>query len=199
MKKFLTLALVTGLTVSNVYCQYAGQGLISKANKLRTAYKKVLGTSNKASSETNFFKEFPNTFNELNALYGFNNDTPAVLYNDASKHILEVFNELKSINDTLYYRKIIGISIGGKWDADAINYFQDGLQKHVTQNTTLTCYILKQLPENDIRSFWYFYFDSPHPKENLESDLMSIEQIDSVIFKYLIEEHKKVVADWREH
>jgi hypothetical protein len=131
----------------------------AKALKLKNAYRLAVTSTNKKKYEAQFFNEFPNTFKELNELYGYENDKPAPLYHDAVKHIKELFNNIKSVNDTVYYQKIASIAKNARWDADAISYFQDGLQKRVASNSTLTLFILRNKPDKEVTSFWAFYFD----------------------------------------
>ncbi|MES2808909.1 MAG: hypothetical protein V4619_09815 [Bacteroidota bacterium] len=131
----------------------------AKALRLKRAYQQATTSADKKRNELQFFNEFPNTFNELNALYGYVNDKPAPLYHDAVNHILNLFNNLKTVKDTLYFKKIVSIAKNAYWDADAVSYFQDGVQKRVVTNPGLTLYVLRSLTEKEITGFWAFYFD----------------------------------------
>ena len=147
-----------------------------------------------------FFKEFPNDFNQLLNLYGYDdkNSKPSILYDEAPNHILKLFNSLSDINDTLYYRKIIQVSIGGHWDADAVNYFQHGLRERVLDKTELTVYLLSHIPEDKIKSFWYFYFDGVHPEKQIPEQLLRIKSIDSKIYGLMIEARNEVIEHEKE-
>ena len=159
-----------------------------KADSLKQLY--TLATFshvNKEIYEKQFFDEFPATFNQLNDLYGDKENKPAMLNNEAENHIIDLFNKIKSVNDTIYYRKIIGIAIGGRWDADAVNYFQHGLRERVENNVALTIYLLKKLKAADIKSFWFFYFDGAHPKKQIPDALQKVKLLDSKIYTLMIE------------
>jgi len=169
--------------------------LQAKAKKLKQLYLLSTSSSKEASIvyKEQFFIEFPQTFNQLLELYGYNDNKPAVLYFEGENHILKLFNNLDNINDTLYYKKIISIAIGGHWDADAVNYFQYGLRKRVLNDPELTVYILKDKSEKDIKSFWFFYFDGAHPQKQIVEQLLKIRYINSNIYDLMIEAHNDVL------
>lgn len=170
-----------------------------KAKKLKYLYTLSTESSVDVSNvyKQQFFNEFPNTFKELNELYGYENHTPAPLYNECDKHIYELFNNLVNINDTLYYRKIISIAIDGHWNADGIAEFQDGLHKRVLKNPELTIYLLKNLSENKIRSFWHFYFDDIFPAKLMTEQLKSIKSINTTIYALMVASYKEDLLQWK--
>lgn len=174
----------------------AGDSLTLKAKKLKHLYMLAKNSSGqKEINEENFFNEFPGTFNELNLLYGYIENKPAPLYEESELHILGLFNTLTAINDTVYYKKIISIAIGGHWDADAINFFQHGLEQRVITKPELTVSILKKLPNSQISSFWYFYFDGPHPQKQIDPALLKIKLIDKKVFDLMIKSQAKVLSE----
>ena len=165
-----------------------------KAKKLRQLY--ILSTASsdtKEIYEKQFFDEFPGTFMQLNELYGYENGKAAILYYEAENHIIQLFNNLNCINDTIYYRKIINIALGGHWDADAVNYFRAGLIGRAEKKPELIVYILENLPEKDVKSFWYFYFDEPHPAKQITVSLRKIKSIDSKIYAIMINSHDEAL------
>jgi hypothetical protein len=166
-----------------------------KASNLNRLYKlSTSGTQNqKNEAQLSFFNEFPNSFKELSDLYGYPNDKPAVLYKEYVQHI-GLFNKLSIVNKTSYYNKIIKIAIGGRWDADAIGDFQQGLNNRVENNPELTVSILKTLDDNTVKSFWYFYFDGPHPAESISSQLKTIKVINNHIYQLMIVTHHQVLT-----
>ena len=105
-------------------------------------------------------------------------------------------HNLKGIDDTLYYKKIINIAVGGKWDADAVNYFQHGLQSRVLTKPELTVFMLKKMNKNDIGSLWNFYFDGPHPKNHFDPSLEKIKFIDGEIYKVMMASYKEELKAW---
>ena len=134
-----------------------------KAQDLSKAYDNYIKFPDIRMSEKIFFDLFPNTFCELDSIYGFNKK-PGPLYFNSADHIVGLFFELKSINEEEYLQKLINISINGHWDADAINYFQTGMRNHVMSNLQLTFILLAQYSDDQIESFFYFFFDGIHPR-----------------------------------
>lgn len=186
-----------------VHKHYSNDSLMLKAQKLKHLYLLSTASSNDLGNiyQQQFFKEFPNTFEQLNKLYGDDFDIhhePALLNSQAEQHIINLFNELKTITDTLYYKKIISISIGGYWDGDAINFFQHGLRNKILNNPTLTIHILKGMSNDKIQSFWYFYFDGAHPKKEMEEPLQKIKLINKRIYDLMVKAQNEVLKDSKE-
>jgi hypothetical protein len=168
--------------------------IVAKAKRLNELYTLSTGSSSKTQIyRKQFFDLFPNSFKELNDLYGYNNGVEAPLYNQVEKHIFELFNNLNNINDTLYYKKIVSIAIGGHWDADAVNAFQEGLRKRVLSKPDLIVYLLKEIPVKKIKSFWYFYFDGVHPSKQIAEPLLKIKRNNLNIYNLMVEAHEEVI------
>jgi hypothetical protein len=179
------------VVVSN---KHLNDSLNLKATKLKRLYMLSTSSSKDVSNiyKQQFFDAFPNTFQQLDELYGDHLDAhhkPAPLNDQAEQHIVDLFNKLNTINDTLYYRKIISISIGGHWDGDAVNFFQEGLRNKVLKDPAIVVDILKHISNARIQSFWYFYFDEPYPEKKLPEPLQKVKSIDIGIYNLMIKAH----------
>jgi hypothetical protein len=86
-----------------------------------------------------------------------------LLYFEAVNHILTLFTNINNIDDSQYYRKLINIGVSGKWDVDVITCFQIVLQEKVFAKPELTFNLLEKKTDEEIKSFFYFFFDSVHP------------------------------------
>lgn len=173
---------------------HSNDSLNLKAKKLKQLYLLSTASSKDVSNiyKQQFFDCFPNTFKQLDELYGDHEGAdhkPAPLNDQAEKHIADLFNNLDDINDTLYYRKIVSIAVGGHWDADAVNFFQHGLRSRVLGNMALTVHILKGLSNDKIQSFWYFYFDGPVVKKPIGESLQKIKAINNRIYDLMVKAH----------
>lgn len=120
----------------------------------------------KLNYENLFFKYFPDTFQRFDSLYDFVEISPdsinfMPLYN--SNHIEKILPYLDSISKKLYYKKLIGISIGADGAKEQANGLQNVLIKKVRDNLDLTVTILKELNDKKIKSFWLFFFDMENP------------------------------------
>lgn len=177
--------------------QSTTESLNKRAGRLKLLYAKATGSAhNYKLYQPQFFNEFPSTFREFDALYGYRNGTAAPLYHEAESHIIGLFNSMEVVNDTLYYNKLISIAIGGEWDADAVNFFQGKLGDRVCKNMALTVYLLDKLPIEKVRSFWFFYFDGVHPKKQIEPCLRPLADSNPAMYKIIVEAKRKVIAKW---
>lgn len=172
---------------------FAQDDVTAKANKLRSIYAAFENATDETTFERQFFDAFPGSFAEFVALYGYEN-SPAVLYHQGLEH-LRLFNNIRSVNDTVYYKKLISLAIGGRWEADAVNDLQDGLRKRVLGNTELAVFHLRQHSPADVGSFWYFYFDEPHPAEQIDTKLEMVKVLDKGMYAALKQMHEKAVGD----
>ena len=139
-----------------------GFGKDTNIIKLKNAYIE-LKKNNSLSNQENYLKIFPSNFKSFNTTFGYEPNKPAELYKDSYDYISELF-ALDSILMEIKLSKYIDIAIGGKWDADAVNYFQNALHKVVLSNVNELHVILERKTSQEINSFFYFFFNSIHPK-----------------------------------
>lgn len=145
-----------------------GLGLTAQADSLKKYGALVLSTygNDKDKYESVFFNYFPSTFGRFDSLYGYRQvsiDSFIFMPLYGSNHICKVFAHMKSIDDTTYYRKLLGISVGAHWEADQVSLFQHTLINKVKRNLGLTCSILRGMSDTQVRSFWLFFFDMRNP------------------------------------
>ena len=158
-------------------------------NKLTDYFSKVHGQDS-IKYQKLFFATFPDNFIDLNAVYGFNSKIHDNVYHgaplyDGYEHISFLF-DLTTIPEKEFYQKILNIAIGGHWNADAVNYFQDGLHRKVLQNPKLAFDLLKVKNDSEIKSIFFFFFHGIHPPyENIPVELQAMKTYDSRIYKIL--------------
>ncbi|ELY2018379.1 SH3 domain-containing protein [Flavobacterium psychrophilum] len=111
-----------------------------------------------------FLEKFPKNFDEFKSTFGWNDklNKPNILYNDANNYIDRLFALVSKSKYNNFKTIIIEISIGGKWEADAVGYFQNQLHEIIKTDKEFI-FLLNDLNEKKINLFWTFYFD----KENL--------------------------------
>ncbi|GHE32118.1 hypothetical protein GCM10017764_14130 [Sphingobacterium griseoflavum] len=115
-------------------------------------------------ADVKFFCAFPQTFQEMQDLFGYDPKTGAApLYSyPEGKNVIKYFASLKTIPNALYYKKFIDICIDGVWEADHITEcfgFADRLQ----HDTKAACESLSKRSEQEVRSVFRFIMDGPHP------------------------------------
>ena len=170
-----------------------------KAEQLKSIYQK-LTSSHSTTYEKEYFEAFPESFESLNELYGNigakNDFIAAPLYDDSYQHV-EAFFNLSTIDKTSYYNRIIDVCSEGEWDADAVNKFKHGTHKKVEGDIEVFCELLSKRKDQDIKSFWFFYFDGPVPKKEIPEELKRVEQIDKRIFTLMQQALKDVQDKWK--
>jgi hypothetical protein len=179
------------------------------ADYMKLLYEKVQSSSGeeKKLNELKFFNAFPNTFSSFTSLY-VGKDSGATtlfgpLYNCCYNHI-ELFHSLESINKETYFNKYINIAINGKWDADHVSGFQSGLQTKFFSDPRYFVELLNRRSRTEIISFWYFFFDSPHPedqgnKAEYDKVIKGVDTLKDPIVNLIKEAYKKVLADSEPH
>lgn len=113
-------------------------------------------------NQEQFFDKFPRSFQELNKTYDYRprGNPMSSLYYD---HIFNGFAKLNKIPEWKYYKRLINLSINGKWDADAVNALKEVLENKAQANPELLFSLLSLHLKEEIYSFWYFYFNSLLP------------------------------------
>ena len=121
-----------------------------------------------------------------------------ISYYRLQKHISLFCRSNYTQSATEYFNKLIKLGINGYWDADAVNALQDCILSHVNEKPGLTVALLKQFKEKEIRSFWRFIFDHPHPdnkvvKKQYDALYKSIGLIDKSMANLMQNEYMKLV------
>ncbi len=135
-----------------------------------------------------FMRAFPVSFEEMNQIFGYNNEKGA-LYGRGE--IIKYFANLTIPEEQEYYDKFINICINGKWDADNIrNAF--GIHHRILNDTERICEILDKRSDKELQTVFRFIFDGPHPK-NKRNEWMKNDLINSIPNKY--HRIKRLISD----
>lgn len=158
--------------------------IAEKAKVLKGFYSKTISESG-TEYQKRFFEVFPSSFSLFNKIYGFKDDTngfaPHILYDVHLSH-LKLFCSLKnSVNKKAFYKKIISLGINGHWEADAVSFLQHCTAETIKEDLPLTIAILENHSNQEIKSFWYFLFDGPHPSETIPIDIEKIRDINGQV------------------
>lgn len=174
-----------------------------KVEQIKNVYQKLALAPNSIKYQQNYFEVFPNTFYSFNQLFGYsNNDTlggqfsdfASPLYQDSYLYV-DAFLKLTVIPKTEYYNRMIDISINGKWYADGVNYFQHGMKNIVGEDLYLLCELLAKRNGKEVKSFWYFYFDGPHPDKKIPEEFVSMKISNPQIYSIMEEAHLEVLKN----
>lgn len=109
-----------------------------------------------------FFDAFPSSYNELQNTFGYSDEKgEAPYYNNGEEYLVMFFKSSQAVNKDIFIDKLVGISKGGKWDADNINSFQEKLRNYFFLNDKAFLVILNKKDNSIIKDFWYFFSDEP--------------------------------------
>jgi len=160
--------------------------LTERIKQLETAFsEKDYGT---------FFATFPNSFSELEAIYGYA-EVAMPLYHVANEHIDFLFDERKDIDMRLFVEKICTVGINGKWEADAVNYFQNHVSVllHLPPMTRHVVEFLNTKTKSEIESFWRFVMDDPVPRKDYFAEIYpAVRKIDKKQARMIKKEWQKM-------
>ena len=107
-----------------------------------------------------FYKNFPNTFDELEMIYGFeDNIGKKPLYDISFEHINYFFEFKDHIALDEFIVRCYKISENGIWEADAVAYFQINLTNLVIKHPKEVVEMLNTLSKKEEKAFWFFVFD----------------------------------------
>lgn len=154
--------------------------------KLDSLYRVLIKDPESVQKQREFFDYFPDNFEDFRTTYGYNptyskNDS---MYDVAEEHVFKGLAQLDKLSDTIYYTRLINLSIDGKWEADAVNALQTVLWKKVEQNPSLVFALLSKYPDIKVYSFWYFYFNSLLPlKGGIPSVLLQMKSKYPAVFQ----------------
>jgi hypothetical protein len=112
---------------------------------------------------------FPDNMEQFTEIYGYDDTSgKKPLYDDAFEHIKYFFNEVTNEYIDTLFAKAIGIAINGRWDADAVNYFQDEFIMVIKKYPKQFLSVISSKTVEESSTVWYFLFDGPHPSRTKE-------------------------------
>lgn len=174
-----------------LFVQANGQSV--QVEKLQTALANLQKEDNQLN-QRDYFDLFPNSFVSFESTFGYKNEKAAPLYDGFE--FVQAFFHLDSIPKKKQLEKWINISIGGNWDADAVNYFQHNLQPKILENVNLSQDILKERTSEEIESFFYFFFSGIHPRfEAIPDEFKELRNRNKAFYDALIKGHKRAIHD----
>ncbi|MFD0933294.1 hypothetical protein ACFQ0R_11860 [Psychroflexus salinarum] len=188
-----------------------------QADSLLAFYNKATDSSlkNRIKWEEKFFCAFPNSFKEMQALFGYDDENGAApLYSTENNtysytdqnimsDVIGFFSELKSIPDSTYYEKYIRINIDGYWEADNINE-AFGFYYRLMNDIESACRALGKFTDREIQSVFHFIFDGPHPENDYNEKLYKnlkpgIDSQNKRLSRLLTESYVKLMAEDDSH
>lgn len=110
-----------------------------------------------------FFNHFPKSFRQFYDYYG---DSDKPLYYTGGAHVQVYRKCSRFIDSTAYVSSLISLGIGGRWDADAVSWMQKLIKDEFSERIKLFCSIMEGYKSEEVVSFFIFYMDKLHFKED---------------------------------
>ena len=132
--------------------------------QLKKAFAELVCHPASSQNERAFFDAFPKNWYEFILTYDFLPPYDGNLYHYYPEH-LKAFQNLTTIPQEEYCRRLIALCRDGRWEADGVNYLQEILWTYTQHHLSLMLSHLETL-ETDAFYFWQFFFQSPVKKAN---------------------------------
>jgi len=188
-------------TIINDYSDYTFKDEKERADTLTKNFQLAKTNKDKAYCERIIFRSFPNTFDGMMRLFGYDDVTLAApLYSiPFEDNLITYFGSLQTIPKDTYYNKYISICVNGYWDADNIRE-AFGFGKRLSEDTKDVCRVLFKKTDKEILSVFRFIFDGPHPKNDenalIYDDLSTkLKKQDSRLFGLLKTAYNKLLQE----
>jgi hypothetical protein len=151
------------------------------------------------AADEKFFCAFPNSFNEMQNIFGFDDNKGAAPLYYNGENMIGYFANLNTISKEIYYDKYISICVDGVWEADNIRE-AFGLADKLTNDTEAACSSLSKRTDKEIKSVFHFIFDGPHPnnddnKETYNRLFRKMTKQNERLSKLLTESYNKVMTE----
>ena len=174
MKRVSFIALFFATFFSTATAQYfpVDTALLNKT------YRKLLKNPQSRELQLDFFKAFPDNWDDFNSTYKYSDKDgyDLSMYNIACKHI-QALGDCKAINDTLYCNKLIALSVGALLDADAPNHLQGLLHYTMQQRNDVFLYCLSKIEKGHQMQFWQFYWSNIVDGQSQEKEFEALYNI----------------------
>lgn len=156
----------------------------SPSQEKNTANKEtVIQNSFSEKNEKEFLENFPKDFVSFKGTFGWNDtrQTPEKLYKNSEQYIKYWFSLLEKPQYRKYEKGIISIAENGKWEADAVNYFQNQTVDYIKKNDRYQ--IINDLDRQKAKHVLSFLTSGPAFK------------YDEVFVRHLNEEKQTIIAE----
>ena len=142
---------------------------------LNKTYRTLLQNPQSRESQLDFFKAFPDNWDDFNSTYRYSDKVgyDLSMYSQAYQHI-KALAECYAINDTLYCNKLIALSVGATLDADAPNYLQEVLHNTMKRDNDTFMHCLSKIDKGHQMQFWQFYWSSIVDGRSMQDKFMEL-------------------------
>lgn len=143
--------------------------------RLNRTYRSLLQDTQSRELQMDFFNAFPNNWYEYYNTYKYcsKEGYDLSMYSKANEHI-QALEKCTTINDTLFCKKLIHLSVGATLDTDAPNYLKEIIHNTMESHECVFLYCLSQIMKGHQMQFWQFYWANAVYKEELEKEFKEL-------------------------
>ncbi|MEM1269827.1 MAG: hypothetical protein AAGI08_07245 [Bacteroidota bacterium] len=142
----------------------------------------------KAQAEYLYVERFPGDFETFALIFDF--DYRPNLSLEYVQH-LEFFFGLHVVPQDTMISRLLRLGVGGRWDADAISMLQQEIDQAMEIHSGKTLEVLAGFSDEDLASLFRFYFDGPHPPDEIPAKLNPLMEADARVAAAITEAHGK--------
>lgn len=106
------------------------------------------------------------------------------------RHLRFLF-DLNSVPRDTMTARLLRLGVGGYWNADAINFLQGEIETRMETDAEVVLEILAGFSDEDLPSLFQFYFDGPHPPDEIPAKLKPLMEADARVAAAITEAHGK--------
>ena len=152
-------AFLTSLLLIGLFAAASAQFLHIDTARLNSSYRALLKEPQSSSMQMEFFNAFPANWNDFYCTYRFceKDGYDLSMYDAAYEHI-EALGVCTAINDTLFCKRLIALSVGASLEVDAPNYLHGLVHRRMKQKSDIFMYCLSQIERGHQMQFWQFYW-----------------------------------------
>ncbi|WP_167489448.1 hypothetical protein [Vibrio ouci] len=146
------------------------------------------------SNQERFYQCFPKNFDRFLAIFGYSetdSGTDGLLAgNEKSYDYLDQFFKLTISKNQ--YSNMFQLGVNGHWQVDNVAYLQYLLREFFTSHKNTAIEELDRLSDRELKSFWFFYFDSQTKLKSVPNEVLSIKDTNARVYNFALSEFNKM-------
>lgn len=168
MRKTAIFTLLMACVSLGAQAQY----FLTDTARLNRAYDRLMEQPDEKGYQQEFFEAFPDSWARYINLYDYvdRDGYDLSMYYAADKHVGAMQDRMTLIPDSTYCKKIVGVAVGARLDADAPNYLQRLLHHVLATRAKAVLDYLSSLKSGAQFEFWEFYWSSISHEKSLDKE-----------------------------
>jgi len=171
--------------------------LASDVACIESTYSMIEKNDDVVSNQERFYQCFPKNFDRFLAIFGYSeadSSTDGLLAgNEKSYDYLDQFFKLTISKNQ--YSNMFQLGVNGHWQVDNVAYLQYLLREFLTSYKNTVIEELARLSDQELKSFWFFYFDSQTKLKSVPNEVLSIKDKNARVYNFAINEFNQMFSN----